>query len=79
MSKSHVPAIRALLRIESDGLTLQEIAGMLAIDIRVARNAIKRMPDAYIDRWQPIPRAAPLSVWCVVVPPPNCPKPSKKS
>lgn len=79
MSKSHCPAIRTLLRKEPDGLTLVEIASTLAIDIGVARNAIKRMPDAYIDRWVTTPRGPYAAVWCVVVPPPNCPKPGRSA
>lgn len=75
MSKTHVPVIRTLLRKEPDGLTLVEIASTLAIDIGVARNAIKRMPDAYIDRWQLTQGGPPSAVWCVVVPPENCPHP----
>lgn len=79
MSKSHCPAIRAILRSEADGLTLQDIAEMLTINIRVARHALQRMPDAYIDRWVRTDAGPYAAVWCVVVPPPNCPKPGGKA
>jgi len=37
------------------------------------------MPDAYIDRWQKInAKNNYAAVWCVVVPPENCPKPNQK-
>ena len=73
--KSHAPAIRALLRGEPDGLSLQRIAQRLGISPEVARNCIGRMPDAYIDRWMTKPKGPPAAVWCVVVPPENCPHP----
>jgi hypothetical protein len=75
MSKSHGPAIRALLRQELDGLTLRAIADELSITPEVTRNSLLRMPDAYIDRWQTTSGGPPAAVWCVVVPPENCPHP----
>jgi len=79
MSKTHVPAIRALLREEPDGLTLAEMSQRLSIRIEVLRNCMTRMPDAYIDRWQTSSVGPPAAVWCVVVPPPNCPHPTRRS
>lgn len=38
---------------------------------------IHKFPDAYIDRW--IKKDNYLTaVWCVVVPPENCPRPDRK-
>ena len=69
--------IRALLRNARDGLTVNEICGELEITGVVARKVLAKMPDAYIDRWL-VAVGAPAAVWCVVVPPPNCPRPRKK-
>lgn len=75
MSGSHIHNIRALLRDNTDGLTCVEIAARVGAAPEVAYNALRRMPDAYIDRWNlPKPYTA---VWCVVVPPPNCPRPER--
>lgn len=79
MSKSHMPAIRALLRTEPDGLTLVEISGRIAVPVEIIRNCMARMPDAYIDRWQTTEKGPYAAVWCVVVPPPNCPHPTRKT
>ena len=70
--------IRALLRTACDGLTVNEICGELEISGVVARKVLSKMPDAYIDRWLVQAAGAPAAVWCVVVPPPNCPRPRKK-
>jgi hypothetical protein len=38
---------------------------------------LNKFPDAYIDRW--IKRGnITTAVWCVVVPPPNCPRPESR-
>lgn len=76
MSKSRHPEIRALLREHEDGMTVDELALILQVDMSNAvRTALKQMPDAYIDRWRAINGGPYAAVWCVVVPPPNCPKP----
>jgi hypothetical protein len=70
--------IRALLREHPDGLTIARIVDYLGSDKWSIRDRLHCMPDAYIDRWVK-PSSGPgrhASVWCVVVPPPNCPKPS---
>jgi len=44
------------------------------------KRALEQMPDAYIDRWEAYKGRGQLpwrAVWCVVVPPKNCPMPSK--
>ena len=70
------PAIRRLLRANSDGLTVAEIASALDIVGEGLRLTLSRMPDAYIDRWIPAKQRRPCTaVWCVVVPPEDCPKP----
>ena len=72
--------IREVLRKSEDGSTIAE----LALDLRAEKKSIycaltKSMPDAYIDRWTEAGQGRPHeSIWCVVVPPENCPKPTRK-
>ena len=74
--------IRAVLRANDEGLTPRELAPEIGMkDHRDILYAVRRMPDAYIDRWvvykDPMGRTLYTPVWCVVVPPENCPKPFK--
>ena len=72
--------VRAVLRANPDGLTIKEINERLGASDRWSlRDTLQRMPDAYIDRWtkEPATRGRYAAVWCVVVPPPNCPPPEK--
>lgn len=78
MSKSHAPAIRALLREHLDGLTLADISQHIKVPPDIVYNSIKRMPDAYTDRWEKAPRGQYAAVFCVVVPPPDCPHPNEE-
>ena len=42
-------------------------------------NALRNMPDTYIDRWTKAKQGQPSqAVWCAVVPPEDCPKPRPK-
>ena len=77
MHKSNHHSIRMLLQQYHDGLTNSELAERLEKDASHIRIALLNMPDAYIDRWT-AHRKQWTAVWCVVVPPQNCPKPSKK-
>ena len=79
MRKSNQIRIRALLREVEDGLTATEIAERIESDHRAIIASLKCMPDAYIDRWTVASYQKKHSaVWCVVVPPENCPKPNPK-
>lgn len=78
MSKSMHPDIRRLLHRHHDGLTPIEIANLLNIKTDSVRNALKHMPDTYIDRWKPVYHEPPHAVWCAVVPPEDCPRPKGK-
>lgn len=75
--KSWHPQIRAMLRANDDGMTSVEICTVLGASDTTIRKALNDMPDAYIDRWAPATRGQHSAVWCVVVPPPHCPRPSK--
>ena len=70
--------IRMLLQKYHDGLTLQDISYYLNMNYTNAGRSLEKMPDAYIDRWIPKVGRGPgkwSAVWCVIVPPENCPKP----
>jgi hypothetical protein len=68
-----------MLHKHEDGLTINWLADFLNLSADSVRGALENMPDAYIDRWTKLPAGKTYeAVWCVVVPPPNCPKPEKK-
>ena len=67
--------IRALLRAHSDGMTLEQIVWAVKRDKANVKKNVRAMPDAYIDRWEAVPRKQYAAVWCVVVPPEDCPRP----
>jgi len=75
MHKSNHHSIRMLLQQYHDGLTVSEITERLEKDRASINNALKCMPDSYIDRWTER-RKQWAAVWCVIVPPQNCPKPN---
>jgi hypothetical protein len=79
MKKSNQTPLRVMLREYPDGLTVAQIAHATGLDVDGINRSLKCMPDAYIDRWQNSERGRYISaVWCVVVPPENCPKPTRK-
>lgn len=78
MSKSKHPDIRELLRAHDDGLTVAQLSRGLGISTDSARQALENMPDAYVDRYLAPVRGQYPAVWCVVVPPPNCPHPKAR-
>jgi predicted Zn-ribbon and HTH transcriptional regulator len=70
--------LRELLRNNPEGLTVKEI--MAVYNKRAesgVRSILKNLPDSYIDRWQSAPRKQYRAVWCVVIPPEDCPHPTK--
>jgi len=77
MHKSNHHTIRMLLQQYHDGLTVSEIVERTEKERRAIDKALVGMPDTYIDRWVEH-RKQWTAVWCVVVPPHNCPKPTKK-
>ena len=79
MRKSNQEKVRVLLREYTDGLTVSQVANITSLTVNNINRSLRNMPDAYIDRWEIRNRGRPLSaVWCVVVPPENCPKPERK-
>ena len=82
MKQRRTTRIRATLRSEkySDGLTVSQLSILCDMAPYNVKDALKGMPDAYIDRWVK-ERTGPgrmAAVWCVVVPPENCPPPRKE-
>jgi hypothetical protein len=77
---SYIKEVRAALRAHPDGLTTSQLADITDAPQGTIRCILKNMPDAYIDRWQTRGTQKYLSaVWCVVIPPENCPKPNGKN
>lgn len=80
MKKPHAPAVRELLRAQSAGLTVKQVANALDLTPKTTLRVLMGMPDAYVDRWllEYGSRGQYQSIWCVVVPPPNCPYPTAR-
>jgi hypothetical protein len=76
--RSYHKIFRDLLRSSFDGLTAAQISRNTNVDRHTVIKSIKTMPDAYIDRWQVGTRGRLYAVWSVVVPPKDCPKPTRK-
>ena len=74
VSTSSHPKIRLTLHQNNDGLTVSEISEKTGVKLNTVLRALKEMPDTYIDRWTYI-NGGYAGVWCIVVPPEDCPKP----
>jgi len=70
--------VRITLREITDGLTLEELAEVSGCTRTNVRKVLKNMPDVYIDRWEVAPRKQYKAVWCVVIPPTDCPRPDEE-
>lgn len=71
-------SLRELLRANPDGLDVGTMANQLAREPHNIRTRLRAMPDAYIDRWTRQNGNPPTAIWCVVIPPENCPRPELK-
>ena len=72
-------SIRELLRANPDGMDVGTIANAVQREPSNVRSVLNTMPDAYIDRWTRFGGIGrPSAIWCVVVPPANCPPPDAK-
>ena len=78
MSKSKHDLVRKVLRDSEDGLTVKQITDAVGVDKDPLSRILQTMPDAYIDRWSGPTRGQYSAVWCVVVPPENCPRPTRE-
>jgi hypothetical protein len=79
MKLSVVNSIRVTLRGIPDGITLEDLSDLLNRPKTNVRKVLKNMPDVYIDRWEVAPRGQYKAVWCVVIPPKDCPRPEGMS
>jgi hypothetical protein len=75
MMLSVIKSIRVTLRGIPDGMTLEELSELLNRPKTNVRKVLKAMPDVYIDRWEVAPRGQYKAVWCVCIPPTDCPRP----
>jgi hypothetical protein len=78
MRTNTTQSLRTLLRDNPDGLDVGTIANYLEREPSNIRKLLAGMPDAYIDRWMRHLRNPPTAIWCIVVPPENCPKPENQ-
>jgi hypothetical protein len=76
--KSKHDLVRKVLRESEDGLTAKQITEAVGVDKDPLSRILQTMPDAYIDRWSGPTRGQYSAVWCVVVPPENCPRPTRE-
>jgi hypothetical protein len=70
--------VRQLLRDNPDGMDVGTIANNVDREPSNIRKLLNTMPDVYIDRWVRQNGNPPMAIWCVVVPPENCPRPEIK-
>jgi hypothetical protein len=76
-SNVRINKTREVLRNTPEGLTVLQIAEAAGTDKSHISRIVRSMPDAYIDRW--IKNGQRVSaVWCVVIPPDNCPRPDSR-
>jgi len=75
-SNVRINRVREILRA-SEGLTVSQISELAGTDKSHIHRIVHHMPDAYIDRWIKQGNRV-TAVWCVVVPPPHCPRPERK-
>ena len=76
--QSTTSTIRTLLKEFSDGLSPKDISEKSGIDRNQLYRALKKMPDAYIDRWVHLYDSGhPTAIWCLVDVPKDCPKPRR--
>ena len=69
--------LRMHLRANLDGLTVKSLAALTGRDKSNILSYLKRMPDVYVDRWEGPVRGQYAAVFCIVVPPSDCPHPTR--
>lgn len=78
MTMAVIKSVRVALRGIPDGMTLEELSDLLSRPKTNVRKVLKNMPDVYIDRWEVAPRGQYKAVWCICIPPTDCPRPDGK-
>jgi len=83
--KPYAERLRQVLQAHPDGMSVAAMCAALNVGRghSVIYQALRRMPDTYIDRWEPARDAngravGHRAVWCAVDVPANCPRPRKK-
>jgi hypothetical protein len=76
---SLIKSIRVTLRGIPDGATLEDLSELIDRSKYNVRKVLKNMPDTYIDRWEVAPRGQYKAVWCICIPPTDCPRPDGKT
>jgi len=76
---SRINQTRDLLRENADGLTVYQLSDAMGVERSHLSRVLNGMPDAYIDRWIGPTRGQWQAIWCVVVPPEDCPRPFYKT
>jgi hypothetical protein len=74
-SNVRINRVREILRATPDGMTIAQLAELAGTHTSHVHRMIHKFPDAYIDRWLKKGQRC-TAVWCVVVPPENCPRPT---
>jgi predicted transcriptional regulator len=69
--------IRETLRSNPEGMTVLQLAELAGTGTSHVHRMLHKFPDAYIDRWIKSGNFV-TAVWCVVIPPPHCPRPDRK-
>jgi len=73
---SRIDQVRRMLRENADGLSISEILARSGLKSNNVYRILRRMPDAYIDRWvRNNTNHQTSAIWCVVIPPEDCPRP----
>ena len=76
-SNVRINNVRDILRATPDGMTVAQLSEASNTDTSHVHRIVHKMPDAYIDRWLKKGHRC-TAIWCVVVPPENCPRPERK-
>ena len=75
--------VRKLLREmcagPEEGATVATLALLLGRPPESIRQALKAMPDTYIDRHVYLNKHRASCLWMIITPPPDCPPPPKKN
>ena len=78
MRQITIPIVDQVLRQYSDGLTIPQMELITDRPKSSLKRALLKMNNVYIDRWDVGLNGNYAAVWCLHLPPANCPKPPKR-
>lgn len=84
MSVNRRTEITKLLTKHPDGLTRAEMAKIFKVDLERVSDAVRRMPNVYVDRWKATKKGFEKAsytwtpVYCLVSKPEDAPYPDRK-